>query len=56
MQNTGDEDVCAGYQGVNLTVYGLGLDALDDGLNFLIGGFALEKASNLAALCGEWGV
>jgi hypothetical protein len=56
VQDTGDEDVGARHERVDLAVDGLGLNALDDGVDLLVGRFALEEAGDLAAFCCKGGV
>ena len=53
VQDRSDEDVGAGDQGVEAVVEGERVDALDDGLDLLLGRLASEKSSDLLTLSGE---
>lgn len=56
VEDRGDKDVGAGYQRVEVVVEGERVDALDDGLDLVVGCFFLEERGDLAALGGEGGV
>jgi hypothetical protein len=49
VQNGRDEHVGARHERVDLAVDGLRLDALDDGVDLVFGGLALEEAGDFAA-------
>jgi hypothetical protein len=49
------EDICAGDDGVDGMVGGLGLNAVDDGLEVLVWGFAPQESADFLTFFGEGG-